>query len=163
MRRIALICLALLIATAGADAQSREKRDGKPAAGEAGAPAAQKKANAKRGRAAKQAAGVTPVDPRPRLRRDDLPAPGDYYDLLRPLCSHLDIWHTVYNHVITGPDGIVEWFKGSALRPFLSALDAKMQAPYLATYTARIAQAYPARFDGKVLLRFPRLFMVAVR
>ncbi len=95
--------------------------------------------------------------------RDDLPAPGDYYDLLRPLCSHLDIWHTVYNHVITGPDGIVEWFKGSALRPFLSALDAKMQAPYLATYAARIAQAYPARFDGKVLLRFPRLFMVAVR
>src|SRR5436190_101830 len=95
--------------------------------------------------------------------RDDLPAPGDYYDLLRPLCSHLDIWHTVYNHVITGPDGIVEWFKGSALRPFLSTLDAEMQKPYLAAYAARIAQAYPARFDGKVLLRFPRLFMVAVR
>ena len=95
--------------------------------------------------------------------RDDLPAPGDYYDLLRPLCSHLDIWHTVYNHVITGPDGIVEWFKGSALRPFLSALDGEMQAPYLAAYAARIAQAYPARFDGTVLLRFPRLFMVAVR
>ena len=95
--------------------------------------------------------------------RDDLPAPGDYYDLLRPVCAHLDIWHTVYNHVITGPDGIVEWFKGSALRPFLSALDAEMQAPYLAAYAARIAQAYPARFDGKVLLRFPRLFMVAVR
>ena len=95
--------------------------------------------------------------------RDDLPAPGDYYNFLRPLCSRLDIWHTVYNHVITGPDGIVEWFKGSALRPFLGALDAEMQKPYLAAYAARIARAYPPCFDGKVLLRFPRLFIVAVR
>ena len=37
--------------------------------------------------------------------RDDLPTPADYYDLLRPLCSRLDIWHTVYNHVMAGPDG----------------------------------------------------------
>src|SRR5262249_15886769 len=58
--------------------------------------------------------------------RDDLPTTGEYYDLLRPLCSHLDIWHIVYNHVMAGPQGIVEWFKGSALRPFLSALDADL-------------------------------------
>jgi trans-aconitate 2-methyltransferase len=95
--------------------------------------------------------------------RGDLPSPEDYYDLLRPLCSHLDIWHTVYNHVMAGPEGIVEWFKGSALRPFISALDDDARARFLASYTAQIAKAYPARFDGKVLLRFPRLFMVARR
>src|SRR5205085_910685 len=27
-----------------------------------------------------------------------LPSPGAYYDLLRPHCGHLDVWHTVYNH-----------------------------------------------------------------
>jgi len=95
--------------------------------------------------------------------RDDLPTPGDYYDLLRPLCSHLDIWHTVYNHVMTGPAGIVEWFKGSALRPFLDALESEQRTAFLADYTARIARAYRARHDGKVLLRFPRLFIVAAR
>jgi trans-aconitate 2-methyltransferase len=95
--------------------------------------------------------------------RDDLPTPADYYDLLRPLCSHLDIWHTVYNHVMAGPQGVVEWFKGSALRPFLDALDGGAREAFLADYTARIAKAYPARYDGKALLRFPRLFIVAVR
>ena len=95
--------------------------------------------------------------------RDDLPRPGVYYDLLRPLSSRLDIWHTVYNHVMASPEAIVEWFRGSALRPFLSALDDEMRGRFVADYTARIAKAYPARFDGKVLLRFPRLFIVAVR
>src|SRR5262249_31992455 len=44
--------------------------------------------------------------------RDDLPTPAAYYDLLGPLCAHLDIWHTVYNHVMAGPPALVEGFKG---------------------------------------------------
>lgn len=95
--------------------------------------------------------------------RGALPTPGDYYNLLRPLASHLDVWHIVYNHVMAGPQAIVEWFKGSALRPFLDALDPTAREVFLADYTAQIAKAYPARYDGKVLLRFPRLFIVAAR
>jgi trans-aconitate 2-methyltransferase len=95
--------------------------------------------------------------------RGDLPKPGAYYDLLRPLARHLDVWHIVYNHVMAGPEAIVEWFKGSALRPFLDALDDNARKAFLADYTARIARAYPTRYDGKVLLRFPRLFIVASR
>jgi trans-aconitate 2-methyltransferase len=95
--------------------------------------------------------------------RGDLPSPGDYYDLLRPLARHLDVWHIVYNHVMAGPEGIVEWFKGSALRPFIDALDEKSRETFLADYTACIAKAYPNRYDGTVLLRFPRLFIVASR
>ena len=95
--------------------------------------------------------------------RDDLPTPAAYYDSLGPLCARLDIWHTTYNHVMAGPDAVVEWFKGSALRPFLSPLDEPMQRGFLAEYTVRIARAYPPRHDGRVLLRFPRLFIVAMR
>src|SRR5712691_5944851 len=62
---------------------------------------------------------------RAKAARNDLPRPEDYYDLLRPLCSHIDIWHTHYNHVIENHAGIVEWFKGSGLRPFLAPLDAE--------------------------------------
>ena len=85
------------------------------------------------------------------------------YDLLKPLCRHVEIWHTVYNHIVAGPNAIVEWFKGSALRPFLSALDVPAGGDYLEAYTNEIAAHYRARFDGQILLRFPRLFIVATR
>jgi trans-aconitate 2-methyltransferase len=50
---------------------------------------------------------------RANAARNDLAPPEVYYDLLRPLCSHLDIWHTHYNHVIADHAAVVEWFKGS--------------------------------------------------
>jgi trans-aconitate 2-methyltransferase len=95
--------------------------------------------------------------------RVDLPAAESYYDLLKPQCQRVEIWHTIYHHVMDGPEAIVEWFKGSALRPFLAGLDGAEADRLLQEYTAEIARCYPARSDGKVLLRFPRLFVIAVR
>jgi trans-aconitate 2-methyltransferase len=93
----------------------------------------------------------------------DLPRPEGYYDLLRPLSSRLDIWHTHYNHIMADHASVVEWFKGSGLRPFLAPLDAAMRAAFLDRYTEEIGKAYPLRKDGKVMLKFPRLFILAVR
>jgi trans-aconitate 2-methyltransferase len=96
--------------------------------------------------------------------RDALLSPAGYYDLLAPLSQRLDIWHAIYNHVLEDAAAIVEWVKGSRLRPCLDALDGDdAREAFVAAYTARIAQLYPPRVDGKVLLRFPRLFIVAVR
>lgn len=87
-----------------------------------------------------------------------------YYSLLRPLCSRVDIWRTTYHHPLTGgADAVVEWFKGSGLRPFLSPLSDVEQDTYLSGYRAAIADAYPTLSDGTVLLPFPRLFVVATR
>jgi len=103
-------------------------------------------------------------DPRVKAAsRADLPSPEAYYDLLKPVCTAVDIWHCVYNHVMDSPQAIVEWFKGSSLRPYLAALDAASREAFLAAYSEKIAAAYQPRFDGKLLLRFPRLFIVAVR
>jgi len=95
--------------------------------------------------------------------RPDLPSPEAYYDLLKPVCAQIDIWHSIYNHVMATPQSIVEWFKGSSLQPYLSPLDAAAREAFLAAYTQKIVAAYKPRIDGKVLLRFPRLFIVAVR
>ncbi len=92
--------------------------------------------------------------------RSELPGPLAYYDALKPISAHVDIWHTVYNHVLDGAAGIVEWVKSTGLLPYLAPLSADERAAFLADYESRIAMAYPAAHDGKVLLRFPRLFIV---
>lgn len=84
----------------------------------------------------------------------------EYYDLLAPLCRSIDIWKTVYIHPLEGPDDVVQWFAGSGLRPFLDLLSAPESADFLARYRERLAQAYPRQPNGKVLLRYPRLFFV---
>jgi trans-aconitate 2-methyltransferase len=95
--------------------------------------------------------------------RNDLPQPERYYDLLRPLCRRIDIWHTHYNHIIESHVGVVEWFKGSSLRPFLAPLAPEMRDMFTAQYTDEIRLAYPTRCDGKIMLKFPRMFILAVR
>jgi trans-aconitate 2-methyltransferase len=95
--------------------------------------------------------------------RDELPTPGGYYDALSPLCSRLDVWHTIYNHVLDDAGGVVEWVKGTGMRPFVDPLEPPERKQYVAEYTKRIAEAYLPQADGKVLLRFPRIFIVAVK
>lgn len=96
-------------------------------------------------------------------RRAPRRPPSWYHDALRRTCSTLDIWRTTYHHALPDAAAVVEWFKGSGLRPFLDALDAGERTEYLARYQTAIAQAYPAHEDGVVLLPFPRLFIVATR
>jgi trans-aconitate 2-methyltransferase len=87
-----------------------------------------------------------------------------YYELLRPLCAKVDLWRTTYCHFLRGgAEAVVEWFKGSGLRPFLEPLNTVECAAFLERYTAAIAKAYPRLADGSVLLPFPRVFLTAIR
>ena len=97
--------------------------------------------------------------------RADVHAPEFYYDLLAPRAAAqgVDIWRTRYEHVLPDAAAIVEWVKGTGLRPYLEALPEAARAAFLQDYTREIARAYPARVDGLRLFSFPRLFVVAVR
>ena len=86
-----------------------------------------------------------------------------YFRLLRPFAPHVDIWRTTYFHPLAGAHAVVEWLKGTGLRPFLDPLEESEREAFLARYEAAIAKAYPAEADGTVLLPFPRLFVVAAR
>ena len=85
-----------------------------------------------------------------------------YYRQLHNLGLKTDIWATTYYHQLSGgATAIVEWFKGTGLRPFIDPLTAEERAEFLRRYQDAVAMAYPALPDGSVLLPFPRLFFVA--
>ncbi|MBI3368992.1 MAG: trans-aconitate 2-methyltransferase [Burkholderiales bacterium] len=96
-----------------------------------------------------------------KLRARILPAEG-YYDLLAAQAD-VDVWRTTYYHLMDDAAAIVQWLRATGLKVFIDALPPALQAPYLAEYERRIDAAYPARVDGKRLLAFPRLFIVAQR
>ena len=99
----------------------------------------------------------------PLLRRAPVAPPAAYYDVLGPVASRVEIWETEYLHVLEGNNPVVEWVRGSALRPLLDAVEEPDRAAFLADYTRRIAGAYPRRADGRTLLPFRRLFILAGR
>lgn len=86
--------------------------------------------------------------------------PEDYLGLLAGLGLAVDAWETTYLHVLTGPDPVTEWYKGTGLRPVLSALKPADGATFLHEYSERVRAAYPATSYGTVL-PFRRVFVVA--
>ncbi|WP_111564435.1 trans-aconitate 2-methyltransferase [Rhizobium sp.] len=97
------------------------------------------------------------------VRRNPLPAPSTYYSRLIGKAKRVDIWHTAYNHPMADAAAIVEWVKGTGLRPYLDHAGDQHREAFLADYLGRVEKAYPEMSDGRVLLRFPRIFMVAVK
>jgi trans-aconitate 2-methyltransferase len=88
--------------------------------------------------------------------------PAFYYDLLAPHAVRVNIWETVYQHVVPDADAIVEWYKGSGLRPYMEACKTDVERDeFLTEYTRRIRSLYAERPDGRVLFPFKRLFIVA--
>ncbi len=84
-----------------------------------------------------------------------------YYDLLSPLGQRLDIWETAYLQVLTGENPVLEWVKGTGLRPVLNGLGEADRRTFLKVYQRALRDAYPRRPGGQTLYPFRRLFIVA--
>ena len=86
-----------------------------------------------------------------------------YYDCLAPRSAGFTIWETDYIQIMDGPDAIVSWLMGTGLRPFLARLAPDEQPVFLDRHKALLAEAFPPRADGKIMLPYPRLFFIATR
>lgn len=100
---------------------------------------------------------------RAREAKAEIGSFSDYRGWLMGAGCTVDLWQTTYVHALHGHDAIVEWFKSTGLKPFVDPLPADERPLFIARYRERIAAAYPVEPDGKVLLRFPRLFILATR
>ena len=99
------------------------------------------------------------------LADQDLPQPVEedpvsYVRRLGELGARVDAWETTYLQVLAGQDAVLEWMKGTGLRPVLSVLDSNDREEFLADYAARLRVAYPRESFGTVL-PYRRIFVVA--
>jgi trans-aconitate 2-methyltransferase len=93
----------------------------------------------------------------------EVPSPETYWKWLSGHSSDLDIWETIYLQVLQGKDPIVDFMRGTALRPFLTVLPEKEREEFLAEFSRQMAAAYPPQASGETLFPFRRIFMVARR
>ena len=108
-------------------------------------------------------AAAGPWSERLRERYRPLPelAATPYYRWLAPLAENLDIWETEYLHALKGEEPVFDWARSSTLLPALAHLDEDQAAGFLDRYREALRRAYPREADGRTLLPFRRLFIVA--
>ena len=101
--------------------------------------------------------------PKP-VREWSVLSPEAYFDILAPRAGRIDLWTTEYWQVMESQAAVLEWYRGTGLRPYLDALpDPTLRSKFEADYLREIAPAFPVRPSGKVLFPFLRLFLIAYR
>ncbi len=98
--------------------------------------------------------------------RFTIQTPRWYAQTLHSLGCTVQVWETIYYHLLSGENAVLEWMKGTALRPTLERLGQRLgqdgQTAFLDMYGQKLAQAYPADPNG-TLFPFRRLFFIAQR
>jgi trans-aconitate 2-methyltransferase len=97
-------------------------------------------------------------------RADAVALPETYAALLLAHTRAVDVWQTTYLQVLTAepdaPHPVLEWVRGTGLRPVLGVLTEETEREaFLATYERELEAAYPRR-DGVVFFPFTRTFAV---
>ncbi|HET6328331.1 MAG TPA: methyltransferase domain-containing protein [Planctomycetaceae bacterium] len=85
-----------------------------------------------------------------------------YVRFLQGLGFAVNAWETTYVHVLSGENPVLEWFRGTGLRPLLARLDRTAAEQFSADLAARLTALYPPH-NGTTLFPMPRLFFVATR
>lgn len=88
--------------------------------------------------------------------------PSEYAELLLDCGLRADVWETTYLHVLPGADPVLDWMRGTGLRPVLAALGEEDAEQFVREYAAALRTAYPATAHG-TLFAFRRIFLIATR
>lgn len=95
------------------------------------------------------------------LRHDGaVGSPADYLGIMLDAGCAADAWETTYQQVLQGRDPVLEWVRGTGLRPVLAALSSAEAAEFEQEYSELLREAYPPTSHGTVF-PFRRIFAVA--
>lgn len=87
----------------------------------------------------------------------------EYFDLLSEVSSDFSVWETVYCHRMPSHESIMDWYKGTGLRPYLEALSEEDAIEFENDVYEEVVRAYPIQANGEIIFRFPRFFFTAVK
>lgn len=97
------------------------------------------------------------------LQTNETLTPAAYFDILTGCAADFDMWEVKYYHPLADHRALVEWVKGTKLRPYLDFLGAERGRQFEEALVRRAAALYPVRKDGGVVLGFRRFFFTAER
>lgn len=87
--------------------------------------------------------------------------PEQTYDILSGVSSSIEMWTTVYYHILPTHRSIIDWYAGSGLRTYLDRLDSDEKEEFISDLLGEIIAKYPLQRDGSVILKMPRMFFLS--
>lgn len=84
----------------------------------------------------------------------------EYFDLLSEISNDFSIWQTTYFHRIKSYGDLIEWYRGTGLRPYLELLDDLEKKEFENEILLEVKRCYPQQKNGEIIFRFPRLFFM---
>ena len=84
-----------------------------------------------------------------------------YFDILAAEAGQFQMWQITYLHRMPSHEAIMDWYKGTGLRPYLSLLSGERAAAFEQAVLEEVAARYPKQGNGEIIFRFPRFFFTA--
>lgn len=87
----------------------------------------------------------------------------EYFDVLSTISDDFTLWETTYCHRMPDYDSIIEWYRGTGLRPYLEQLSPADGDEFVSDVYSELKRQYVPQKNGEILFRFPRLFFIVTR
>ena len=84
-----------------------------------------------------------------------------YCELLQSHAGKFAMWESDYFHILESPQAVLQWYRGTGLRPYLNMLPPEKHSEFEQEILAGIESLFPRLHDGSVVFKFPRLFFIA--
>lgn len=82
--------------------------------------------------------------------------PPEYWELLHAHASAFRMWKVTYMHTLPSHEAVMDWYRGTGMRPYLQALDDAGRKKFEAEVFAQVREEYPTQSDGSIIFPFPR-------
>lgn len=90
-------------------------------------------------------------------------SPEEYYDILADISPDFSMWQTTYFHRMKSHRDIIEWYKGTGMRPYLESLSPEESEEFEEEIFRRVTEEYRVQANGEIIFRFPRLFFILIK